>query len=145
MCSGISTSRAAIDSRKVVCKRDVQFSVPPYPAIWDATHLSGTVLSKKTVSASTQVHEHVSCPSSRSSCTFSRRVPLAVVEREVGVLNQEATVEGERVGLDLDITTLGIRGENTVAGTIGLEAELSHSKVLLASSGGDVREGSVGR
>lgn len=55
-------------------------------------------------------------------------------------------MEGERVRVDMDITTLNVGGEDSVATAVRVEAELGHAEVFLASVGGDVRErGSGGR
>lgn len=53
-------------------------------------YLSGTVLSEETV-------------------------PLTVVEREGGVLDQETAMERERVRVDVDVTGLRVRSQDTVS------------------------------
>ena len=40
-------------------------------------------------------------------------VPLTVVERDFGTLDEEPSVEGQCVGVDFDITPLGVRDEDS--------------------------------
>lgn len=41
-------------------------------------------------------------------------IPLTVVERDLGTLNEESAVERQSVLLNLDITSLDVRSEDTV-------------------------------
>lgn len=65
--------------------------------------------------------------------------PLSVVERNGGVLEEKATVEGEGVRLDVDIAALLVADEDAAAAAVHGELELGHvGEVLSAGVGADV-------
>ena len=53
-------------------------------------------------------------------------VTLAVVEGDLGALDEEATMEGERELVDLDVAALRVGDEHTSGGPLGGDAELRH-------------------
>lgn len=141
MCSGMSTSRPAMDSRKVVCEGDKTWSVAgPLPPSESAEGAPFQIRSLQEDRICATHAESVTCPFTTGECDL----PLSVVERESGVLDEETSVERERVRVDVDITTLLVRGEDSVTTAVGVEAELGHAEVFLTAVGGDVGEGSSG-
>lgn len=66
---------------------------------------------------------------------WCRDLPLAVVERDAGAVDKQATVERHCKVLDVNVATLRVRGEHARRVTLCCESELLHVKLVGRSVG----------
>ena len=85
-----------------------------------------------------------------TSVLTQQTVSLAIVQTDLGTFNQQSAVEGQAVLINLDISTLGVRNQDTIGGSVRSRRKLGHlrgsrvGEVLGGSVGGEVGHGRAG-
>jgi hypothetical protein len=120
MWSGISMSRSAIDCRKVDCRESGRAPRRQQLAFVRQRRKQGRPFRSRSLrgdrTAGRSCDDGEGCADQPRIMATTKAAEADALEGDVGVLDQDTAVERERVRVDPDVATLGVRGKHTSGG-----------------------------